>query len=156
MLGFKLMIKLWTRKHESINWNAHKKTLKHLKSRQQNKLIILLTILLLLLHTSVQASPTSQWEQHVLSATHSNWQHFWATVTSNSSPYAMGSLSCLSVMLVYCDQTTGWIRIPLGRPCDTVSNGDTATPTKRGISPPALFGPCLLWPNGRLSQQHDS
>jgi len=27
--------------------------------------------------------------------------HYWATVTSNGSPYAMGPLSYLSVMLVY-------------------------------------------------------
>jgi len=30
--------------------------------------------------------------------------NFWATVTSNGLPYATGSLSCLSVMLVYCRQ----------------------------------------------------
>jgi len=32
---------------------------------------------------------------------------FWATITSNGSPYAMRRLSCLSVTLVYCGQTVG-------------------------------------------------
>jgi len=45
---------------------------------------------------------------------------FLATVTSNGSPYATGRLSCLSclsvlsVTLVYCGQTVGCIKIPLG------------------------------------------
>jgi len=39
---------------------------------------------------------------------------FWATVTSNGSPYALGPLSSLSVTLVCCGQTLGWIETPLG------------------------------------------
>jgi len=31
-------------------------------------------------------------------------------------------------------------------------DGDPAPPQK-GAQHPPLFGPCLLWPNGRLSQQ---
>jgi len=45
------------------------------------------------------------------------WDVFWATVASNGSPYATGPLfclSCLSVTLVYCGQTVGWIKMPLG------------------------------------------
>jgi len=69
---------------------------------------------------------------------------FWATVTSNGSPYATGPLSCLSclsVTLVYCGQTAGWIRIPLGMEVglgsgDIVLAGDPA-PLPKG----ALFGP---------------
>jgi len=41
---------------------------------------------------------------------------------------------CLSVTLVYCGQTVGW------------------TPKKGHSSPPPIFGPCLLWPNGWMNQ----
>ena len=34
---------------------------------------------------------------------------------------------------------------------DFVLDGDRAPPPKRGAQPP-IFGPCLLWPNGRPSQ----
>ena len=82
---------------------------------------------------------------------------FWTTVTSNGSPYAAGALSCLSVTLVYCGQTVGWIRIPLGTevglgPDDIVLDGDPSALRKEAQQPPR-FGPCLLWPNGRPSQQ---
>jgi len=57
--------------------------------------------------------------------------------------------------LVCCGQTAGWIKMPLGievrfGPGDIVLDGDSA-PLKRGTTPP-LFGPCLLWPDGRPSQ----
>jgi len=47
-------------------------------------------------------------------------------------------LSCLSVTLVYCGQTVGWIKMPLGTevgliPDHTVLDGDLAPP-KRGHS----------------------
>ena len=67
-------------------------------------------------------------------------------------------LSCLSVTLVYCGQTVGWIRMPLGTdvglgPGHIVLDGDPP-PAERGTACSApLFGPCLLWPNGRPSQQ---
>jgi len=56
---------------------------------------------------------------------------------------------------VYCGQAAGWIRMPLGTevglgPAHIVLDGD---PPKRGVEALPLFGPCLLWPNGRLSQQ---
>jgi len=68
--------------------------------------------------------------------------NFWATVTSNGSPYATGPLSCLShlsVTLVYCGQTVGWIKMPLGtevglRPGDIVLVGDPASPNEKGHS----------------------
>jgi len=59
-------------------------------------------------------------------------------------------MSCLSVTLVYCGQTLGWIKMPLGTemglgPWDTVLDGDPAPlPTESGT--------CLLWLNGRPSQ----
>jgi len=66
--------------------------------------------------------------------------HFWATITSNGSPYATGPLSCLvclSVRLVYCGQTIGWMKMPLGRevclgPGDIVLDGDPAPPPLLG------------------------
>jgi len=58
---------------------------------------------------------------------------------------------------VYCGQTAGWIKMPLGTvvgldPCNIVLDGDPAFP-KKGHSSPPLFDPCLLWPNNRSSQQ---
>jgi len=63
---------------------------------------------------------------------------------------------CLSVTLVYCGQTAGWIKMPLGRevglgPGDIVLDENQAPPRKKCSSPP-LFGPCLLRSNGRPSQ----
>jgi len=69
---------------------------------------------------------------------------------------------------VYCHQTAGWIKMKLGRqvglgPGHIVLDGDLSpSPPKRhspsgdpaphsSLSP--LFGPCLLRPNGRPSQQ---
>ena len=55
-------------------------------------------------------------------------------------------------------QTVGWIRMPLGTEIGLdpghVSDEDPAPlPHGKGhSSPPPLFGPCLLWPNGRPSQ----
>jgi len=67
-------------------------------------------------------------------------------------------LSDLSVTLVYCGQTVGWIKMPLGYRTEVglgpgVLHVDTVPPTERGTAVPLLFGPCLLWPNGRPSQQ---
>jgi len=63
---------------------------------------------------------------------------------------------CL-VTLVYCGQTAGWIKMPLGAevglgPGHIVLDGDPAAHRKGHISP-FYFRPCLLRPNGRPSQQ---
>ena len=65
-------------------------------------------------------------------------------------------LSCLSVTLVYCGQTVGWIKMKLGMqvglgPGHIVLDGDPAP--RKGAQPPVfsqppIFGPCPLWPNG--------
>jgi len=57
---------------------------------------------------------------------------------------------------VYGAQTAEWIKMPLGvevglDPSDIVYDGDPAPPLKKGAELP-IFGPCLLWPNGRPSQ----
>ena len=57
---------------------------------------------------------------------------------------------CMSVALVYCGQTVGWIRIPLGTevglgPGDVVLDGDPA-PSRKCMRQPPLFGPCLFRP----------
>jgi len=74
---------------------------------------------------------------------------FWATVTSNGSRYATGPLSCLSVTLVYCGQTAGWIKMTLGTevglgPGDIVLDVDPAPRRKGAQQTPTPFGPCLL------------
>jgi len=56
----------------------------------------------------------------------------------------MGLLSvhvCLSVTLVYCGQTVGWIKMSLGTevglgPGDIVLDGDPDSPTERGTAVP--------------------
>jgi len=55
-------------------------------------------------------------------------------------------LSILSVTLVYCGQTVGWIKIKLGMqvglgPGHIVLDGDPAPPPVKGRSPPPIFGP---------------
>ena len=65
-------------------------------------------------------------------------------------------LSVLSVTMVYCGQMVGWIKMKLGMvvglgPGHIVLDRDIAPPKRRTVSPP-IFGPCLLWPNGRPFQ----
>ena len=57
-------------------------------------------------------------------------------------------LSRLSVTLVYCGQTVGWIKMPLGTevgliPGDIVLDGDPTLPHGKGHSSPLYFGRCL-------------
>ena len=63
-------------------------------------------------------------------------------------------LSALSVTLVYCGKTAGWIKMKLGMeirlgPGHIVLDGDPVPPRPKGNSPP-IFG--LLWPNGWMDQ----
>jgi len=51
---------------------------------------------------------------------------------------------------VYCGQTAGWIKMALG-PDDIVLDGAQLPLPKEAGTPP-IFGPRLLWPNGRPSQ----
>ena len=65
-------------------------------------------------------------------------------------------LSVLSVTLVYCGQTVGWINMPLGMEiglglCHIVLDGDPA-PAQKGAQSTPIFGPCLLWPHGWMDQ----
>ena len=75
---------------------------------------------------------------------------FWATVFWNCSPYViiplsvclflLSCLSALSVTLVYCGQTVGWIKMKLGTkvglgPGHSVLDGDPALPEKRAQLP---------------------
>jgi len=77
---------------------------------------------------------------------------FWATVCKTVRPMLSDRcLSCpvclsvcLSVVLVYCGQTAGWIKMPLGMevglgPSHIVLDGDPALPPKkRGTAAPHL------------------
>jgi len=89
---------------------------------------------------------------------------FWATVCkpvrslSDRCPVCLSCLSwsCLSVTLVYCGQTIGWIKMKLGMdvglgPGHIVLDGYPAPPLPKGHSSP-IFCPCLLWRNGRMHQ----
>jgi len=83
--------------------------------------------------------------------------NFWATVSktvrlmlSDRCP-VLSYPVCLSVTLVYCGQTVGWIKMKLGMevglsPGHIALDGDPAPPPKR--AQPPIFGPCPLWPNG--------
>jgi len=74
---------------------------------------------------------------------------FRATVCKTVHP--MLSHRCLSVSivtLVYCGQTVGWIKMPLGTeaglgPDHIVLDGDPTPPTKRDTAAPTLFGPWM-------------
>jgi len=62
-------------------------------------------------------------------------------------------LSVLSVALVYCGQTVGWIKMKFGVEVDLgpghiVLDGAQLLP--KGAHTP-IFGQYLLWPNGRPS-----
>ena len=71
---------------------------------------------------------------------------FWMTVTSNGSPYATEPLSRLSVTLVYCSQTVGWIKMPLSTEIglgagDIVLDGDPDASRKghRALPTPSFW-----------------
>jgi len=67
---------------------------------------------------------------------------FWAAVCKTVRPILSDHcLSVLSVMLVYCGQTVGWIKMKLGlqvghSPGHTVLDGDPAPPRKGAQQPP--------------------
>jgi len=66
-------------------------------------------------------------------------------------------LVCLSVTLVYCGHTVGWIKMPLGTevglgPGAIVLDGDPASPTEMDTAASPTFRPTLLW-HGGPSQQ---
>jgi len=84
---------------------------------------------------------------------------FWSTVCKTLRLRPMLSDSCLSILsvtLVYCGQTVGWIKMPLDRevglgPGDIMLDGDSAPPSKKKratTAPPPIFDPCLLWSSG--------
>jgi len=56
-----------------------------------------------------------------------------------------------------CGQTVGWIKMPLGKEVGLGPGHIVLDGNQWGPSPPQqpfpTFGPCLLWPNGRPSQQ---
>ena len=71
---------------------------------------------------------------------------FWATVCKTVRPTLSDRCPvCLSVTLVYCGQTVGWIKMKLGMevglgPCDIVLDGDPALPPgrERGTAAPSF------------------
>jgi len=59
---------------------------------------------------------------------------FWATVCKMVRPMLSDHWSCLSVTLVYCGHTVGWIKMKLG-PGHMVLDGDPAPTPPKGQSP---------------------
>ena len=61
---------------------------------------------------------------------------------------------------LYCRQTAGCIKMPLGMevglgPGDFVFDENPATHRKKGTPTPPNFGPCVLWPNGWMDEDAD-
>ena len=71
---------------------------------------------------------------------------FWATVCKTVRPMLSVRCPVLSVCPV-CDVRALWLKMP----GDFVLDGDPARPLQKGAQP-AVFGPCLLWPNGWMDQ----
>jgi len=75
-----------------------------------------------------------------------------------SSPSPKGAQPPQFSANVRCGQTPGWTKMPLGMqvglgPGDIVFDGDPAIPgKKRHTHPHPIFGPCLLWPIGWMSE----
>ena len=64
---------------------------------------------------------------------------------------------CLSVTLVYCGQTVGWIKVKLGMQVGLGSGhialaGDRAPLPQSCTAPISTFGPYLLWSNDWMDQ----
>jgi len=73
-----------------------------------------------------------------------------------ATPRTEGTLTTTQFLAhVYCGQTAGWMKTPLGMEVDLgpghiVLDGDTAL-RKTGTAAPHLLGPCLLWPWSPIS-----
>ena len=72
-------------------------------------------------------------------------------------PSQKGSRSPKFSVHLYCGQTAGCIKMPLGTEVglglrDIVFDVDPVSPRKRAHPPPPNFGPCLLWPSGWMDE----
>jgi len=90
--------------------------------------------------------------------------HFWATVckTVRLCYRSVVCLSVLSVMLVYCGQTVGWIKMKLGMQVGLslghiVLDGDPPPPPPKGHSPQfsahTCCGQMAAWIKMRLGME---
>jgi len=73
-----------------------------------------------------------------------------------SSPSPKGAQPPFSAHIC-CGQMSAWIKMSLGMKLglgqgDCALDGDHAPLPKRGRSPPPIFGPCLLRPNGWMNE----
>jgi len=64
---------------------------------------------------------------------------------------------CLSVTLVYCGQTVGWIKMPLGMqvglgPGPTVLDGNAGPPRKGAQQPPTFRPACIVAKRSPISE----
>ena len=71
---------------------------------------------------------------------------FWATVCRNVSPYdgTVVLSACLSVTLVYCSQTAGWIKMSLGTEIGDIVRWRSSSPKERGKAAPNVSSHFLL------------
>jgi len=79
-------------------------------------------------------------------------------VLDGDPPPPKGGTAVPTFRHTYCGERVGWMKMPLGMEVGLSPGhvvlymyGDPA-PTNRAQHSASLFGPCLLWPNGRLSQ----
>jgi len=80
---------------------------------------------------------------------------YYAKWGPSSPPQKGGTVPQFSAH-IYCGQTAGWIKLPLGTevglgPDHIVLSGDPAPLPRKGSTVP-IFGACLLWPNGWMDQ----
>jgi len=69
-----------------------------------------------------------------------------------SSPRKKGGTAPTQFLVhVYCGQTAGWIKMPLGTEVN-LCPGDVLDGSQLSLkgAQPSVFGSCLLWPNGWL------
>jgi len=72
----------------------------------------------------------------------------------SSPPRKKGTDHTQFLAHIYCGQTAGWIKMPLGMevnlgPGDVLLDGVTAPPKR---DKPPGFGSCLLWPNSWMDE----
>jgi len=82
-----------------------------------------------------------------------NFRPTSAAPNSPTPPKRGGGTAGPTFSPIYCGQTAGWIKMPLGMevglgPGHIVLHGASSPP--KGTPP--IFGPCLLWPNGWMDQ----
>jgi len=95
---------------------------------------------------------------YLLTYLHLAWRRPRRTSDGNPAPTPKMGHSCQFSAHVCCGPMAGWIKMPLATAVSfglghVVLDGYPASPPRKRPQQPPLFGPCLLQPNGRPSQQ---